>query len=182
MQHAVFIDRDGVIVVPKFRDGRSFAPQSLEEFRLYDDAEKLVQDLKAAGFIIIVITNQPDVGQGLVKVEIVEAMHEYLSKLLSIDDIEVCYHTHQDNCQRRKPLPGMLKDAIHKWDIDASKSFMIGDRLSDIQAGKAAGCQTIFIDRGYIAEPPVVGCDAEFSNLSGVASWILNVSQSRVGL
>ncbi len=182
MQRAVFMDRDGVIVIPEFRDGRSFAPQSLEKFRLYDDAEKSVQDLKAAKFIVIVVTNQPDVGRGLVKVEIVEAMHEFLSKLLLIDDIEVCYHTHLDNCQRRKPLPGMLKDAMHKWGIDASQSFMIGDRLSDILAGKAAGCRTIFINRGYTTEPPVVDCDAEFSNLSATVSWILDACQSRVGM
>ena len=182
MRRAIFLDRDGVVVVPEFRDGRSYAPRSLETFRLYDDAPASIQSLKDAGFIVIVVTNQPDVGEGLIDLEVIEAMHKRLSELVLIDDIEVCYHAKHDDCRRRKPLPGMLEDAVKKWDIDVSASFMVGDRLSDIQAGQAAGCQTVYIDRGYTAEPLVVGCDAKFLHLGGAVAWILGASRSRVGL
>lgn len=181
-RRAVFLDRDGVLVVPEFRDGRSFASQSLKALRLYEDAESSVNRLKMAKFIVIVVTNQPDVGTGHIKVEVVEAMHQYLKRQLLIDEIEACYHTHLDNCYRRKPLPGMLNDAMRRWNIDASRSFMVGDRLSDIQAGQAAKCQTVFINRGYKAEPHVVDCDAEVWSLSGAVSWILDKSQSQVRL
>jgi len=182
MRRAIFLDRDGVVVVPEFRDGRSYAPRSLETFRLYDDAPASIQSLKDAGFIVIVVTNQPDVGEGLADLEVIETMHKRLNELVPIDDIEVCYHAKHDGCRRRKPLPGMIEDAIKKWDIDVSASFMVGDRLSDIQAGHAAGCRTVYIDRGYTAEPPAVGCDAKFLHLGGAVTWILDASRSRVGL
>ena len=182
MRRAIFLDRDGVVVVPEFRDGRSYAPRSLETFCLYDDAPASIQRLKDAGFIVVVVTNQPDVGEGLVDLEVIEMMHNQLSKLVPIDDIEMCYHTKQDGCRRRKPLPGMLEDAVKKWDIDVSASFMVGDRLADIQAGQAAGCRTVYIDRGYTAEPLVEGCDARSLHLGDAVAWILEASRSRVGL
>ncbi|NMM46732.1 HAD-IIIA family hydrolase [Rhodospirillaceae bacterium KN72] len=149
----MFLDRDGVLSIPEFRDGRSFAPKFLDDFVLYEDAAEGVAVLKRAGFLVIVATNQPDVGAGLVPRETVEAMHERLSKWTEIDDIEVSYETREQDVGRRKPAPGMLLDAAKKWEIDLSASYMVGDRSSDVECGFHAGCHSVFIDRHYSVEP-----------------------------
>ena len=153
-RRAVFLDRDGVLTVPEFRDGRSFAPRRLEDFRLYDEAGQATVALKAAGFRLIVVTNQPDVGYGRVELEVVEEMHRRLAARLPVDSIEACYHRHEDACDCRKPKPGMLRRAAHQFGIDCRQSFMIGDRASDVAAGRSLGCRTIFIDLGYRDEHP----------------------------
>jgi len=146
---AVFLDRDGVLTIPEFRDGRSFAPRDLDDFRIYEDAAECLPRLKAAGFSLIVVTNQPDVGNGLVDRAVVEEMHRRLAAALPIDAIEVCYHRQADGCDCRKPLPGMLRRAAARLGIDCTRSIMVGDRESDVAAGRAMGCTTIFIDHGY---------------------------------
>jgi D-glycero-D-manno-heptose 1,7-bisphosphate phosphatase len=151
---AVFLDRDGVLSIPEFRDGRSFAPRRLADFRLYEDASSSVARLKAAGFRLIVVTNQPDVGNGLLERAIVEEMHRRLAVELPVDAVEVCYHRAADGCDCRKPKPGMLRRAAERFAIDCRHSFMIGDRGTDVAAGQALGCATILIDRGYRGEHP----------------------------
>jgi D-glycero-D-manno-heptose 1,7-bisphosphate phosphatase len=153
VRRAVFLDRDGVLTVPEFRDGRSFAPRRLEDFRLFEGALESLRRLKAAGFLLVVVTNQPDVGHGLVERSVIEAMHYRLGEALPVDAIESCYHRPGDGCDCRKPKPGMLRRAAARLDIDFRRSFMIGDRGSDVAAGRAVGCTTIFIDLGYRGEP-----------------------------
>jgi len=151
---AVFLDRDGVLVVPEFRDGRSFAPRRLADFRLYDQADYWLARMKDAGFRLVVVTNQPDVGSGLVELTVVEEMHRRLAEALPVDAIEACYHQRGDGCDCRKPKPGMLQRAAERLSLNCARSFMIGDRAGDVAAGRAAGCTTIFIDLGYVDERP----------------------------
>lgn len=148
---AVFLDRDGVLVVPEFRDGRSFAPRRVADFRLYEDAAASVVRLKAAGFKTVVVTNQPDVGDGLVELAVIEEMHRIMAAALPVDAIESCYHGHHEICACRKPKPGLLTRAAERFGIDCRRSFMVGDRGSDVAAGHAAGCTAILIDLGYTA-------------------------------
>jgi D-glycero-D-manno-heptose 1,7-bisphosphate phosphatase len=151
---AVFLDRDGVLTVPEFRNGRSFAPRRLTDFRLYDDARMSLGRLKTAGFKLIVVTNQPDVGNGIVERSVIDEMHRRLAAELPIDAVEVCYHRQQDGCDCRKPKPGMLERAAARFGIDCRMSVMIGDRGTDVAAGQALGCATILINRGYRGEDP----------------------------
>jgi D-glycero-D-manno-heptose 1,7-bisphosphate phosphatase len=151
---AVFLDRDGVLTIPEFRNGRSFAPRRLADFRLYDDAALATRRMKEAGFRLVVVTNQPDVGHGHIPLEVVEEMHRRLALALPVDAIEACYHRQDEGCDCRKPKSGMLRRAARHLGIDCRQSFMIGDRASDVEAGRNAGCRTIFIDRGYIEENP----------------------------
>jgi D-glycero-D-manno-heptose 1,7-bisphosphate phosphatase len=151
---AVFLDRDGVLTVPEFRDGRSYAPRRLEDFRLYAEAADSAVMMKKAGFRLVVVTNQPDVGHGRIERNVVEEMHRRLAIMLPVDAIEACYHRDSDGCDCRKPKPGMLHRAAARLGVDCTKSFMIGDRASDVEAGRAAGCATIFIDLGYVDEHP----------------------------
>jgi len=151
---AVFLDRDGVLTVPEFRNGRSYAPRRLEDFRLYPEAADSAALMKQAGFRLVVVTNQPDVGHGRTERRVVEEMHRRLAIMLPVDAIEVCYHRHADGCDCRKPKPGMLQRAAARLGLDCTKSFMIGDRATDVEAGQAAGCTTIFIDLSYADEHP----------------------------
>jgi D-glycero-D-manno-heptose 1,7-bisphosphate phosphatase len=145
---AVFFDRDGVLAIPEIRDGRSFAVRRLEDFAVYADAQESVRRVKALGAIAVVVTNQPDVGNGLVGRAIVEDMHQRLSHLVPVDAVYACYHTRADNCDCRKPKPGMLLAASNDLGIDLSRSVMVGDRATDVAAGHEAGCRSILIARG----------------------------------
>jgi D-glycero-D-manno-heptose 1,7-bisphosphate phosphatase len=152
---AVFLDRDGVIVVPEFRDGRSYAPRTIEAFSIYDSAAHELARLKAAGYLLIVVTNQPDVGRGIVPPEVLDEMHRRIEAELPIDLISACIHEETDSCACRKPKPGMLLAAAEEFEIDLASSIMVGDRASDVEAGAAAGCRTVFIDLGYREQKPV---------------------------
>jgi D-glycero-D-manno-heptose 1,7-bisphosphate phosphatase len=172
VRRAVFLDRDGVINRAIVRDGKSYAPATLEEFELLPSVERTIQALRNAGFLIIVITNQPDVATGAQRREIVEAMHDKLRAAKLCDDIKVCYHAEVDGCSCRKPRPGMLHEAAHEWQIDLARSFMVGDRWRDVAAGKAAGCYTLFVDYGY-RERLTAMPDAVIGSLEEAAKLIL---------
>lgn len=152
---AVFLDRDGVINANVERDGKPVAPRRLEDFHLLPGAVEAVQRLKAAGFLIVVVTNQPDVRTGHISMETMDAMHAELRKRMPIDDIKACFHVDADNCDCRKPKPGMILDAARELDIDLGKSYVVGDRWRDIEAGRSAGCLTILVDYGYEQDGPL---------------------------
>jgi D-glycero-D-manno-heptose 1,7-bisphosphate phosphatase len=152
-RRAVFLDRDGVINRVVVRNGKPHPPSSPKDFELYDDVIDACARLKAASFLLVVITNQPDVGRGVQSREAVEAMHLKLqSALPSLDRIEICYHgggRHGQPCDCRKPRPGLILRAAAELNIDLKESYVIGDRWRDIDCARAAGCRAIFIDRGY---------------------------------
>jgi D-glycero-D-manno-heptose 1,7-bisphosphate phosphatase len=152
MVRAVFLDRDGTINRAFVRDGKPYPPATLSEFELLPDAADACRLLKSAGFLLVVATNQPDVGRGTVKREAVEEIHTFLAAQLPIDRIEVCYDSGDTPSECRKPRPGMLLGAARDLDIDLKASWMIGDRWRDIDCGHAAGCRTVFIDNGYAEE------------------------------
>lgn len=174
---AVFLDRDGVLTVPEFRNGRSYAAQSLEKFVFYPDAAEAVKLLKGAGFIVVVVTNQPDVGAGLVPQSLIDTMHQRLRAAMPVDDVEVAIET-RDQAEglptdRRKPGIGMLMSAAKRWNIDLNSSYMVGDRASDVEAGRAAGCTSVFIDLGYTSELVAAGQAATVGSVSEAAAWIV---------
>jgi D-glycero-D-manno-heptose 1,7-bisphosphate phosphatase len=148
---AVFLDRDGTLNVQVVRDGKPYPPRSEAEFQLFPDVPAGCRALKAAGYVLVVATNQPDVGRGDQAQSEVEAMHERLSILLpEIDRIEVCYDPGRgESSRRRKPEPGMLLDAAAALGLDLSRSWMVGDRWRDVDCGRRAGVRTVFIDFGY---------------------------------
>jgi D-glycero-D-manno-heptose 1,7-bisphosphate phosphatase len=151
LQKAVFLDRDGVINRALEHAGLPYPPTSMGEFEILPDVPVACAKLKQAGFLLVVVTNQPDVGRGTLQKEIVEAIHAGMCRQLPIDRVEVCYHPGQgtSDCDCRKPKPGMLLRAARELSIDLAQSWMVGDRWRDIDCGHAAGCRTIFIDRGY---------------------------------
>jgi len=170
---AVFLDRDGVINRSITKDGKPYPPSSAAELEVLPGVQEALEKLKDAGFLLVCITNQPDVARGTQKREKVEAIHKLLLESLCIDEILVCYHDDKDKCQCRKPLPGMLLDAAGRFAIDLKKSFMVGDRWRDIEAGQNAGCRTILIEYDYDEKGPSRPPDMKVDSLNGAAEWIL---------
>ena len=151
LRAAVFLDRDGVINQCKVIDGKPYPPLAPHEFVIFPGVLEACRKLKQAGFLLVVATNQPDVGRGTLKQEVVEAIHAHMQSVLPIDRVEVCYHPGKgmSECDCRKPKPGMLLRAARALNIDLSRSWMVGDRWRDIDCGHAAGCRTVLIDYNY---------------------------------
>lgn len=153
-RRAVFLDRDGVINRAIVRDGKPYAPQSLEQLEILPGVPEALQRLRAAGFLNVVVTNQPDVGAGKTPRSTIEAMHDVVRNKLAVDCVRVCYHTENQNCPCRKPKPGMILDAAREFDLDLGGSFLVGDRWRDVAAAQAAGCRALFIDYAYSEKMP----------------------------
>jgi D-glycero-D-manno-heptose 1,7-bisphosphate phosphatase len=177
---AVFLDRDGVIAIPEFRNGRSFAARTVADFRLYPEAATSLHKLKRAGFVLAVVTNQPDVGLGLIHRSEVDKMHAIIARELPVDAIKACFHQQSEGCACRKPKPGMLIEAAEELGIDVSQSFMVGDRASDVEAGRAAGCATVFIDLAYDAELMPKNADYVVGSIAQAADIILNATREQI--
>jgi len=180
MAHAVFLDRDGVINRALVRDGRPYPPSSLAEFEILPGVAEACTKLKEAGFLLVVATNQPDVGRGTMSQETVEALHAHMCRALPLDRVEVCHHPGKgaSECDCRKPKPGMLLRAARELNIDLKRSFMVGDRWRDIDCGHAAGCTTILVDHDY-HEPLRLPPDHRVKSLADAADVILDLSRKR---
>ncbi len=154
LHKAIFLDRDGVINRSLVRAGKPFAPVRLDDFEIIPGAAAALQQLRAAGFLNVVVTNQPDIATGKLQPDVLDAMHSRLLNELAIDAIGVCRHVETDGCACRKPKPGLLINAARDLGIDLEASYMVGDRWRDIAAGQSAGCQGFFIDYGYDEKRP----------------------------
>lgn len=153
-RRAVFLDRDGVINRAVVRGGKPYPPASLDELEILPGVGEALERLRAAGLLNIVVTNQPDVGTGAQRRDVVEEIHARLKASLALDDIRICYHTDADGCACRKPKPGMLLEAAREHGVHLAASYMVGDRWRDVAAGQAAGCACYFIDHGYLEARP----------------------------
>ena len=171
-RRAVFLDRDGVLNRAFVRDGKPYPPATLEALEILPGVADALARLRAAGFLLIVVTNQPDVARGTQRREVVDAMHARLAAVLPIDEFRVCDHDDAAQCGCRKPAPGMLTDAAAAWGIDLTASVLVGDRWRDVEAGRRAGCRTVFIDYGYAERQPDAP-DASARSLAEAAEWIL---------
>ena len=144
---AIFLDRDGVLNIPKIKDGKSYAPLTKKKFRLYPFVIELCKKLKEK-YLLVIVTNQPDLKSGKLKKNELYSMHKSLKKKINYDALYYC-SAKSKKAKNRKPNPGMLIKAIENLDINIKKSYLIGDRFSDIEAGNKLNCKTIFIDRNY---------------------------------
>ena len=172
MDKAVFLDRDGVLNRVYVRDGKSYAPRNIKDFILLPYAVPSVKKLREAGYLVIVVTNQPDINNGLITRENVDKMHIQLKRKTLVNEIFLCPHSREENCGCRKPKAGMLIEAANLFHINLRKSFMIGDRASDIAAGLEAGCRTIFINRKYNETAPVTQ-EITFLSIKSATNYII---------
>ncbi len=175
LKPAVFFDRDGVLNAAVVRDGKPYPPTVPEELAIDSDAARVVADLRARGFMVVVVTNQPDVARGTTTAAAVDAINERLRAAVGVDAVYTCVHDNQDGCACRKPKPGMLLRAARELGLDLDASYMVGDRWSDIEAGRRARCRTVWIERSY-AECSPVGHDAGVASLTEAWRWICDDS------
>ena len=170
---AVFLDRDGVLVKSFVKDRKAYAPTRFKDFKIYKYSFKCIQKLNSLGFKTIVVTNQPDVEKKIISKKTLSKMHALLKKKIKVKNIYTCIHSSKKNCECRKPKSGMLIKAAKLNKIDLKKSYMIGDRFSDIACGKKVGCKTIFIDRNYREKKPKTQ-NASVKNLREATKYILD--------
>jgi D-glycero-D-manno-heptose 1,7-bisphosphate phosphatase len=178
MRPAVFLDRDGVINRAFVRNGAPHPPSSLQDLQILPSVPEALGALKAHGYSLVVVTNQPDVARGTSSRELVDSIHERLSRELDLDAILTCFHDSDDECECRKPKPGLLYRAAEQFSIDLPSSFMVGDRWRDMEAGRRAGCRTFFIDCHYDERPPQ-SFDYRVGSLLDASRIILGQTGSR---
>ena len=177
MKRAVFLDRDGVLNAAVVKDGKPYPPASAAVMEILPGVPEALARLRAAGYLLVVVTNQPDVARGKQTRAEIEAIHDKLRAAMPLDAIYTCMHDDADHCSCRKPKPGMLVTAATDLGIDLTRSFMVGDRWRDMEAGKRAGCRTFFVDRSYLERRPVA-YDFRVGSLIEASRMILEPANS----
>lgn len=177
MRKAVFLDRDGVINHAIIRNGKPHPPSSLDELSIFPDIYEDLIRLRNAGFLIIIVTNQPDVARGIQTRERVEEINLKIKSELPVDKFLVCYHDDKDSCTCRKPKPGSLLKAAREFGLKLTDCFMVGDRWRDIEAGIRASCKTILVDYRY-PDSKDIKADYRVYNLHQAVDFILKESRS----
>jgi D-sedoheptulose 7-phosphate isomerase len=173
LRSAVFFDRDGVLNEAVVRDGKPHPPAAPADLRIPAGTAQALARLKERDFLLLVVSNQPDVARGTQRRAAVEEMGRRLRAELPLDDVLTCYHDDQDGCDCRKPRPGLMTRAAQRYGIDLSRSYLVGDRWRDIDAGVNAGCKTVWIDRDYVEQAPASVPDARVRSLPEAVDWIL---------
>lgn len=176
LRPAVFLDRDGVLNRAHVRDRKPYPPQTLDDFSIVDGAKDALDRLKALGYALFVVSNQPDVTRGTQERAVVERMNSELAEALPIDAAFTCFHDDQDDCDCRKPKPGLILKATEEFGIDLGHSFMIGDRWKDVAAGQRAGVRTVFLDYHYDERQPDPPADKTVLKLAEAVDWIASLT------
>lgn len=176
----IFLDRDGVLNRAIVRQGKPYPPQTLDELEVIPGIPAALAELRARGYLLIVVTNQPDVARGKQRREAVEAINARLLAELPLDRIYTSYE--DGDSPRRKPNPGLLYEAAHEFGIDLAASVIIGDRWKDVEAGRRAGCRTVFIDYRYAEPAPDPAADCSVSSALEAVEWIIENRQTASSL
>jgi D-glycero-D-manno-heptose 1,7-bisphosphate phosphatase len=175
-QPAVFLDRDGVINRVFVRAGVTHPPAHPAEFEFLPGVAAAAGRLREAGFALVVVTNQPDVARGTQTAAGVEALNDRVRAALPVLDVLSCFHDQGDGCACRKPKPGLLLAAAGRWVLDLKRSFMVGDRWSDVAAGQAAGCRAVLVETPYSGRERCRP-DHGVADLAGAADWIIQLTR-----
>lgn len=176
---AVFFDRDGVLNEAVLRNGNPHPPASVDDLRIAASARQSVERVRDAGFYAIAVTNQPDVARGTATARSVEAINAAVAQALALDAVYSCFHDDADACDCRKPKPGLLRRAARERGLSLADCYMVGDRATDVECGRAAGCTTVFIDLGYAETPRSVEADAVVRSLPEAVDAILSREAAR---
>jgi D-glycero-D-manno-heptose 1,7-bisphosphate phosphatase len=171
MKTAIFIERDGILNIPKVERRYQVPPATLQEFLVNPAAILMCENLKSAGFLLIVTSNQPGLSDGTLPRRELDRMNEALRKAVPIDDIFICPHCAEDQCSCRKPLPGLLTEAAFKWHVDLERSFVISDKWQDARAARAVGATSMLL------QSPWVGSDHHDFVLASLAAIVGKIVQ-----
>ena len=152
MKPAVFIERDGILNVAACIGRQQVSPVTLEQFQLKKEAMPLFQELRAAGLLLIVTTNQPGISRGTLSRRELDRMHDALRRTFPVDDLLVCTHEDADRCPCRKPKAGLFKEAAFKWGVDLNRSFVISDKWQDAEAAHRAGATSLLVQSPWLGD------------------------------
>lgn len=171
---AVFLDRDGVLNRCRSDGGTTRPPAGVDDLEIVPGARGALERLGAAGYVLVVVTNQPDVARGTTSEAAVERINVELRRLLPVDDLRTCPHDDGDGCGCRKPAPGMILEAADELDLDLAASVLVGDRWSDVAAARSAGCGAAVLvgDRPGV-RPDGAAADAIVATVVEAVDWIL---------
>ena len=172
---AIFFDRDGVLNAIKRINNKPFPPDNVDELELFPDVRDKLKFLKKLGFYLFLVTNQPDYKRGKQLKKNIVKINSLVKSFYQLDDTFTCWHAYDGQCECRKPKPGMIINASLKYKIYTSKSFMIGDRWKDIEAGNKAGCRSIFLDYNYDEKKPDK-YDYSTNSIQDSIDWIIKNS------
>lgn len=178
MHKAIFLDRDGILNNAILIDGKPYPPRTIKDVVISNGIVEKLSRLKEKGFLLIGVTNQPDVVRGDTTRKLVESINSYIKSELRLDALYVCYHDDKDNCLCRKPKPGLILNALKKYQISATLSYMVGDRWKDIEAGKRAGCKTIWVNNFYLEEYKSSEPSYTCANPADAFQWIITKESS----
>ena len=174
MKMAVFLERDGILTVPKIVEGSQVPPLTMDEFHINKDAIGLFDGLKAAGFLLIVTSNQPGLSDGSLSRRDLESMNAALRDAFPIDDILICPHDADDSCGCRKPLIGLFLEARRKWKIETGTSFVVSDKQQDAIASHELGCTSLMLDSPWLCNER---CDFTLNTLDAIVKKILHLQR-----
>lgn len=171
---AIFLDRDGTINIEKNYLYR------IEDLEFEEGSLEGLKILKELGYLLIVITNQSGIGRGYYTVEEMKILNAHMGKITMsygapIEKFYYCPHVALENCECRKPNPGMIMKAADEFNVDLKKSYMVGDKLSDALAGERAGVEGIILETGH---REIDGTDSKFKifkNLLDFAQHLKNL-------
>lgn len=172
---AVFLDRDGVLT-----EERSYIT-SVDDLHIFPYTEECIRQIHEKGYYAIVITNQSAIARGLMTEETLQEMNAFLMRQTGVDAVYYCPHhpeakvsQYRKICHCRKPGPGLFERTCQEFAIDMSRSWMVGDRASDILAGQRAGLRTVLLESGYgtAGLEQEVRPDYVFDDLRGVVEVI----------
>ena len=186
-KRGVLLDRDGVIAVQIHHLHKK------EQLEIIPGVAAGIRALKAAGFVVVVVTNQAVIARGLSTEEEIDAIHAELVRRLreegaDLDAIYYCPHheeatvpKYRRDCPDRKPIPGLCLRAAAEWDLRLDESFLVGDRTVDILAGKAAGCTTILVRTGYAGSDGLCDVSPDYvcNDLSEASKLIVSLGNNR---
>jgi D-glycero-D-manno-heptose 1,7-bisphosphate phosphatase len=164
MKPAVFIERDGILNKVQVEGHHQVSPLTFGQFHINTEVVALLNELRAAGLIIVVTTNQPGLSRGYQSRRELDRMHQALRATFPIDDLLVCPHEDADRCPCRKPRPGLLFEAAYKWKIDLNRSFVISDKWQDAEAARRAGATSLLVRSPWLGNGhhdfvlPDLGC------------------------
>ncbi len=171
---AVFLDRDGVLnAALAGAGGTPLPPRRIDEVAMLPGVPAACAALRAAGFRLVGCTNQPDIARGVTDAAFVARINALVCQAAGLDEMRMCPHDDADGCACRKPRPGMLLDAAREAGIVLARSWMVGDRWRDIDAGHAAGCRTVLVGPGHAERAPALPPAARAADLVAAVPIIL---------
>lgn len=180
---AVLLDVDGVLVRLVDRDGDfGVSPRTEAEIVVFADLGNALDALQERKFVIVAITNQPDIARGKIEPAFLDRKHELLKEAYpQIEEVFVCPHTESDLCECRKPKPGLLLKAAKKFNLDLSTVWMVGDSRADIEAGNLVHAKTVLVQNRYnCGDPSIAICTAVAKSTRRALSLIVAVHDGKL--